>query len=116
MDEEPHTHTKDCNISRLTLKQIVQWILKTWLDFDKKIIVKSFCCCGLSIQDDGSEDNKIGYFKPGKPLTSGLERLKAAMTETAKQLVDPFTESDIKNDPYLIIDLDREIDEDIDIE
>ena len=116
MDEEPHTHTRDCNMSGLPLKQVVQWILIAWLDLDKKIFVKSFCCFDLSIQDDGSEDNKIGCFKPGKPLSSGLERLKAAMTETAKELVDAFTESDIENDPDLVIDLDREVDEDIDIE
>ena len=43
-------------------------------------------------------------FKPGKPLSSCLERLKAAMAEAAKEVVDPFTESDIENDPDLVID------------
>ena len=33
----------------------------------------------------------------GKPLSSDLERLKTAMTEAAKELVDPITESDIEN-------------------
>ena len=70
----------------------------------------------MSIQDDGSEDNKIACFKLGKPLTSGLERLKAAMAEAAKDLVDPFMESSIKNDPDLVIDSDREEDEDFDTE
>ena len=55
-------------------------------------------------------------FKHGQPLSSGLERLKAAMAEAAKELVDPFTETDIENDPDLVIDFDREEDEDIDIE
>ena len=64
----------------------------------------------------GSKDNEIARFKPGKPLSSGLERLKAAMADAAKKLVDPFTESDIKNDPDLVIDSDREEDEDVDIE
>ena len=41
------------------LKQIVQWILKASSDLDKKIIIKSFRCCALSIQDDGSEDNEM---------------------------------------------------------
>ena len=95
------------------LKQIVQWILKAWSDLDKEIIIKSFRCCALSIQDGGSEDNEIACFKPGKPLSSGLERLKAAMADAAKELVDPFTESDIKNDPDLVIDSDREEDEDL---
>ena len=61
------------------LKQIVQWILKASSDLDKNIIIKSFRCCALSIQDDGSEDNEMACFKAGKTLSSGLERLKAAM-------------------------------------
>ena len=61
----------------LRLKQIVQWILKAWSDLDKVIIIKSFRCCALSVQDDGSENNEIASFKPGKLLSSGLERLKA---------------------------------------
>ena len=70
----------------------------------------------MSIQDDGNEDNEIACFKPGKPLSSGLEHLKAAMAEAAKELVDLFTELDIENDPDLVIDSDREEDENVDIE
>ena len=116
MDEGPHTYTKESNMRGPPLEQIVQWILKAWSDLDKEIIIKSFCCCALSMQDDGSEDNEIACFKPGKPLSSGLEHLKAAMAEAAKELVDLFTESDIENDPDLVIDSDREEDEDVDIE
>ena len=112
MDEGPHIHIKQGP----PLKQIAQWILKAWSDLDKEIIIKSFRCCALSIQDDGSEDNEIACFKPGKSLSSGLERLKVAMSEAAKELVDSSTESDIGNDLDLIIDSDREEDEDADIE
>ena len=38
------------------------------------------------------------------------------MVEASKELVGPFTESDIKNDADLVTDSDREEDEDIDIE
>ena len=92
MDEGPNVHTKEGNMRGLPLKQIVQWTLKAWSDLDKQIIIKSFCCCAFSIQDDGREDNKIACFKPVKPLSSSLGRLKAAMAEAAKELVDPFTE------------------------
>ena len=68
------------------------------------------------MQDDGSEDNEIACFKPRKPLmSSGLEGLKTAMAEAAKELVDPFTKSDIENDPDLVIYSDKEEDEDVDI-
>ena len=90
--------------------------MKAWLDFDREIIIKSFCCCVLPIQDDGSEEKEIACFKPGKPLSSGLERLKATMAEAAKGLIDAFTESDIENDPDLVIDSDREEYEGADIE
>ena len=101
---------------RPLLKQIGQWILKTCSDLDKEIMIKSFRCCSLSMQDDGSEDNEIACFKPRKPLmSSGLEGLKTAMAEAAKELVDPFTKSDIENDPDLVIYSDKEEDEDVDI-
>ena len=116
MNEGLHTHTKGVNMRGPPLKQIVQWILKGWSDLHKGIIFKSFRCCALSIQDDGSEDNEIACFKPGKPLNSGLEHLKAAMAEAAKDLFDPFTESDIQNFPDLVIYSDREEDEDVDME
>ena len=90
--------------------------MKAWSDLDKEIIIKLFRCCALSIQDGGSEDNEIACFKPRKPLSSGLERLKDVMAEAAKELVDHFTESDIKNDLDLVIDSDREEDEDVDME
>ena len=51
------------------------------------------------------------FFEPRKPLSSALDRLKASMVEVAKELVDPFTELDTKNDPDLVIDSDREEDE-----
>ena len=116
MDEGPHTHAKVGNMRGPPLKQIAKWILKAWSDLDKEIIIKSFCCCALSKQDDGSEDNEIVCFKPGKPLSSGLERLKAAMAEAAKEFADLFTELDIENEPDLVIDSDREKNEDVDIE
>ena len=62
----------------------------------------------MSIQGDGSKDNKIACFKPGKPLSSGLK--------VAKELVDPFTESDIENDPEHVIYSDRKEDGDVDLE
>ena len=70
----------------------------------------------MSIQGDVNEYNEIACFKPGKPLRSVLEGLKAAMAKAAKELVDPFTESDIGNDTDLVIDSNREEDEDVDIE
>ena len=87
-----------------------------WSDLDKEIIIKSFLSCDLSIQDDGSEDNEFACFKPGKPLRSGFDRLKAAMAAAAKELADRFIESDIENDADLVIGYNREEVEDVNIE
>ena len=38
------------------------------------------------------------------------------MAEAVKELVDPFTELDIKNNTDLVIDSDREENEDVDFE
>ena len=66
LDEGPHTHTKGGNMHGRPLKQIVHWVFKSWSDLGKKIIIKPFGCYTLSVQDDGSEDNEIACFKPGK--------------------------------------------------
>ena len=110
MDKGLHTQTKGGYLRGPSLKQIVLWVLKAWSDLDKGIIIKSFRCCALSIQDGESEDNEIASFKPGKSLSSDLERLKTAMADS------PFIEEGIENDPDLVIDSDREEDEDVDIE
>ena len=55
-------------------------------------------------------------FKPEKPLTSDLERLKAVIAEAAKELVDPFTELDIKSDPDLVTDSNQKEYEDVDVD
>ena len=116
MDERLHTHTNGSDMQKTPLKQIVQWILKAWLDLDQEIIIKSFHCCALSSRDNEIQDNEIACFKSRKPLNSGLERLKAAMARAAKEFDDLFTESDSENNPDLIIDSDWEEDEDVDIE
>ena len=90
--------------------------MKSWSGLGKKIIIKPSGCCTLSVQDNGSEDNEIACLKPGKPLSSGLERFKVAMAETTQEPTDSFTELDIQSDPDLVIDSDRGEDEDVDIE
>ena len=107
MDERLHTHTKGSNMQKTSLKQIVQWILKAWSDLDQEIIIKSFHRCALSARGNETQDNnEILCFKPGKPLSPGLERLKAAMAKAAKEFDDPFIESDSGNNPDLVIDSD----------
>ena len=77
MEEGPHATTKGGNMRGPPLKSIIQWIINAWSNLDREIIVKSFRCCALALAPDGSEDNEIACFKPGKTFASGLERLKS---------------------------------------
>ena len=90
--------------------------MKAWSDLDQEMIIKSFHCFVLSAHHNETRDNEIAWFKPGKALSSGLERLRVAMAKAAKEFVDRFTESDTENNPDLVIDSDWEEDEDVDIE
>ena len=81
------------------------------LDFDKHkfLIISSFM---WQLTYDNIPDTNA-CFKPGKPLSSGLESLKAAIAEAAKELFDLFTELDIENDPDFVTGSDRKEDEDV---
>ena len=115
MDEGPHSETKDGNMRGPPLKLMTQWILKAWSKLDREVIIKSFRCCALSVAVDGLEDDEISCFKPGKTLSSGLERLKNAMEANKEAEVDPFeiNDSDVEDNPDDFIDDDE--DEDVDI-
>ena len=66
---------------------------------------------------DWSEDYEITCFKQGKPLHSGLERLKDVMLED-HATDNPFDieESDVDENPENVIDADDEtIDVDVDV-
>ena len=97
MEEGPHATTKGGNMRGSPLKSIIQWIIKAWSNLDREILVKSFRCCALALAPDGSEDNEIACFKPGKTLASGLERLN------------------VEDNPSIVID-DDDDDESINIE
>ena len=68
MDEGPHSVTEGGNMRGPPLKQIIVWILQAWSNLDREVIVKSFRCCALSLATDGSQDDEITCFKPGKTL------------------------------------------------
>ena len=71
-----HTYTSAGNMRPPTRKTIVEWVLKSWSQLSNYTIKESFKCCDITIAPDGSEDEKITYFKEGQPCASGLTKLK----------------------------------------
>ena len=78
------------------LRTILLWVLDAWRELDRDIVIKSFRCCALSNAVDGTEDNEITCFGPGKQLESGKEHLEN----------NPFAldDSDVEENPGLVID------------
>ena len=47
------------------------WILESWAQLDKALIIGSFKPCALNLKNVGGEDNIIHCFKSGKPCLKG---------------------------------------------
>ena len=90
----------------------------------KDAIVKSFKCCGISGAIDGSEDDDISIFKPGRGCEGGLNLLKSRGEEDEQDVEvdeeeelrllncdsdeDLLTDGELENDESEIIDDDLE--------
>lgn len=54
-----HSYTKGGLRRKPELPTICQWILDSWMELPKKIIVKAFKKCGISNAMDGTEDDLL---------------------------------------------------------
>ena len=113
-----HQYTKSGNIKAPPRKIIVQWILDSWGNLSKELIMKSFKCCALNLSLDGSEDTLTHCFKENSACSSGAKKLKEALKslhdEYSKE--NPFTEatdSDAEDTCQLfhLLDIDEEADD-----
>ena len=48
-------------IRKASIAQLRDWILRSWSDVKKKVVVKLFKKCGISNAVDGTEDNDESY-------------------------------------------------------
>ena len=102
MDEGPHTYTEAGSMLGPPLKTILRWVIDALGELDLDIIIKSFRCCALSDTVDGSEDNKITCFEPGKQLEFGKEHLQSAVENRHEDYEnEPFNldKSDVEENP-----------------
>ena len=102
--------------------KIVEWVIEAWSKLSKQLIIDSFKTCGLNLAIDGSEDERIHFFKKEGACPDGSARLKESLqiiSEEASQS-NPFehvTDSDVEDacESFHILYEDHDSDEDIDM-
>ena len=75
-------------ICSMRVPYLCQWIIDAWNSLSKELIIKSFISCGVTNSADGSEDEMISVFKPGRGCEAGLQLLK----EKGVNLVDEMNQ------------------------
>ena len=74
-------------------REIVKWVLKAWNSLDRKIVIRSFRSCALTVAPDRSEDDQIHCLKGGQPCHAGQDRLASIQQAlTASSATDPFAD------------------------
>ena len=102
-----HQYTEAGNVKPASRHLVVEWILESWNQLEKNLIIKSFKSWGLNLKTDGSEDHLIHCFKKCQPCATGLDMLKEQqnLLSNAEYLnSDPFeiTESDTEETNAII--------------
>lgn len=115
-----HGFTEGGNMKPVPRRMVVEWIVDTWKEIKRDLVVDSFKGCAITTKWDGSEDEKISCFKEGKPCHSGGQLLKSQMElfGDPSETVDPFQLSESDTEEVNGADFIEEYDEDeeIDIE
>jgi hypothetical protein len=62
MDEALKEYTPTGKIKRLSYSLVATWVKEAWDNIDPAMIRRSFKCCGISTELNGSEDDSIFDF------------------------------------------------------
>ena len=63
MDEAIKEYTPSGKIKRPSYSLVANWVKEAWDNIEPAMIQKSFKCCGISIELNGSKDNLIFDFE-----------------------------------------------------
>jgi len=63
MDEAVKEYTPTGKIKRPSYSLVVTWVKEAWDNIDPAMIRRSFKCCGISTEVNGSEDDLIFNFE-----------------------------------------------------
>ena len=88
---------------------LVDWVVAAWEKLDKDMIRNSFKVCGLTLKDDGSEDDLIHCFKAGQPCAAGrdvLAQLRQRGDENRTQVAqdEENDEEELLNNELVVLD------------
>ena len=95
--EHCHQFTRAGNMKAPSRSLLCEWEKSSWKAVSTEMVKDSFTSCAITVDTDGSQDDKIHCFKAGQPCEGGLSFLKDA---TRQILQDSMTEQDDK-DPLL---------------
>jgi len=59
MANEVKEYTRTGKIKRPSYETVVTWVKASWEDVDTVLIRKSFKCCGISVERDGTENELV---------------------------------------------------------
>ena len=96
-----HSFTANGNMRPPSFVQLVKWIREAWNSIPTSQVEESMKQCGITNSTDGSEDEKILCFKPGRGLEHGLSFLRSS--EPSNELSNE-EESDYDEDVMAIDD------------
>ena len=72
--------TKDGNMKPPSRKRITEWVLGAWSQLPKENIIKSFNCCGLSLANNGTEDDFTHCLKQRQPCEAERQKLNSQLS------------------------------------
>ena len=73
--------------------KIFQWIIEARDSLDRKLIIRSFRSCTLTVAPGGSEDDQIHCLKEGQPCHAGLDHLTSIQQAVSpSRATNPFAD------------------------
>jgi len=58
MTSEMHELTRTGKIRKPSYSTLAKWVKQAWDDVDVNLIIKSFRCCGISLDQSGKDDDE----------------------------------------------------------
>ena len=95
-----HELTKAGNLKRASYRQVAEWVKEAWENVDPELIKRSFQCCGISINTDGSEDDLLFDYDRVERFERREQRELTNNEITELDELDETTEIDEENEFY----------------
>ena len=105
MASDDHTFTAQGNMRAPSKEQLVQWVVESWEEIPRNLILRSMKACGITNAEDGSEDHLIHCFKEDEPASAGKQILAQR-----RQNDDSSESGDCDDEQEVILDSDFDVD------